>query len=252
MEKLGNIAYITFLESIRAKVLYGILLFAIGIIIASSLFGSVSIGDQVKVIKDFGLFGISILCVGYTVVAGSTLLYKELSRRTIYNVMSYPVTASEFVVGKFAGLLLTAVILIIGMSLGLILYVALFEGKIDLNLFYSIYFMSCELMIVSAYVMFFSSIVVTPLLNGVFAFSVFFAGRNAGYIYDLAHQSDSIISVVIYWLLPHLHLMLVNDGIVYGVTPAFGHMAESLFYTVGYSVILLTIATICFNRREFV
>ena len=59
----GRIYYIalnTCRESIRSRLLYSVLTFAILLVVVSALFGTVTIGDQIKVIKSFGLFGISI------------------------------------------------------------------------------------------------------------------------------------------------------------------------------------------------
>ena len=79
--KITAIAYNTFREAIRNKILYSVLLVTAAIVIISSIFGAVSIGDQVKVVKDFGLFCISFFGAIITIVAGVSLLNKELKQK---------------------------------------------------------------------------------------------------------------------------------------------------------------------------
>ncbi|MCC6953509.1 MAG: ABC transporter permease subunit, partial [Deltaproteobacteria bacterium] len=93
------IALNTFREAIRNKVLYSGFLFVALLIAGSALFGSVSVGSQIKVIKDFGLFSLSIFGAIVAVAIGVNLLNKELKQKTIYNILSKPVERWQFIVG---------------------------------------------------------------------------------------------------------------------------------------------------------
>src|SRR4029450_6500138 len=125
------IALNTAREAIRNKLLYSILLFAVLVVAVAALFGSVSIGDSMKFVKDFSLMSVSLFGVAIAVMLGVSMLNKEIGRKTIYNILSKPVARWEFIVGKFLGLLATLVLVVALMATALLAIVAAFEGRID-------------------------------------------------------------------------------------------------------------------------
>ena len=105
--KIYAIALNTFREAVRNKILYSVLAFAVLLVAISALFGSVTIGETQRVIKDFGLFALSFFGAISTIICGVSLLNKELKQKTIHNIISKPVARWEFIVGKYLGLSLT-------------------------------------------------------------------------------------------------------------------------------------------------
>lgn len=256
MEKVWIIALNTYRESIRSKILYSTFFFAGLIVLVTTIFGSVTIGDQVKVIKDFGLMSISLFSVGYIVIAGATLLEKELAKKTIFNLLAKPVRRGEFVLGKWLGLLMTSLLLAFTMTVALVGYVALFEGGVDSLLLLSGLFIVLELAIVSATAIFFSSLVVTPLLNGLFTFAVFLVGRNVEYVSYFVKTGEveglsKVVLDLLYFILPHLDKLNFHNSIVYGVPVPSGLILNAVLYTAGYAGVLMVLANFLFKRREF-
>ncbi len=258
MNKIIIIAQNTFRESVRSKILYAVILFAILLLLASTFFGTVTIGDQIKVIKDFGLFGISIFSVAYVVIAGATMLQKELARKTIYNILGKSVYRSEFLLGKYLGMLFTAVLLSVIMSLGLMVYLYFFEGKFDYLILYSCVHLVLELIIICAASIFFSAIVVTPVLSGIFTFGIFLAGRSSQYLnYFIEQGTVSELGVKILkslsYIIPNLDKLNISNQVIYmdlnSISPE--KFIWSSLYAISYAFVLLILANIIFNRREF-
>lgn len=256
MNKIVTIALNTFRESVRSKILYSIMFFALLMVLVSAFFGTVTIGDQVIVIKDFGLMSISLFSVAFAVISGSALLYKELSKKTVYNILAKPVSRAQFVLGKYLGMFVTTAVMAALMGIGLSLFVLLFEGNSDLNLFYGYFYILLELLIVCAAAIFFSSIVVTPMLSGLFTFGVFLAGRSASqmmYFVSPEHPDSlgAMMLKALAWILPRLDMLNVGNDLVYGASISKDHLVWSIVYALGYSGILLILATAIFKRREF-
>lgn len=256
MSQVGAIALNTYRELIRSKVLYATVFFALVLVVISALLGSVTIGEQVKVIKDFGLFAVSIFSVAFAVIAGSALLSKELSRKTIYNILAKPVQRWQFLVGKFLGMFGTVAVLAILMGLGLSIFVYFFEDKLDIRLFEAYLYILLELAIVCAAAIFFSCLVVTPMLSGLFTFCLFLAGRSADYILAFAAAegmsgfSAGLLKAT-YVVLPQLSLVNVGNDIVYGLSTSGWHLMWAFLYTLAYIGALLVIGAMIFGRREF-
>lgn len=170
--QVQSIALNTYREAIRNKILYSVMLFAVLLVGASAAFGQITIGNQIHVIKTFGLFAVSFFGAVITIVTGVSLLNKEMKQKTIYNILSKPVARWQFLMGKHLGLTATVGSLVSLMGLGLMGFVYLFEGQVDWNLTLGILFSVLEVCVVASIAIFFSSVVVTTTLTGLFTMAV--------------------------------------------------------------------------------
>src|ERR1044072_5144391 len=107
MRAIAPIAVNVFKESVRDKVLYNLVFFAIFLMSVSLLLGELTAGQDIKIIKDLGLAAISIFGLFIAVFIGIGLVSKEVERRSIYSLLSKPIHRYQLVVGKYAGLVLT-------------------------------------------------------------------------------------------------------------------------------------------------
>ncbi len=105
--RIGLVAWHVFKESVRDRVLYGIAAFAVLLVSASLLIGQTTAGADVKIIKDFGLATIELAGVLMAIFVGVGLVSREIDRRSIFGLLAKPLPRWEFIVGKYAGLVLT-------------------------------------------------------------------------------------------------------------------------------------------------
>jgi Cu-processing system permease protein len=256
--KIMLIAQNTFREAVRNKILYSVVLFAVVLVAVSAFFGSVSIGDQGKVIKDFGLFSLSFFGAVITILSGVTLLNKELKQKTIYNILSKPVPRWQFVLGKHLGLSATVGFLVVVMGIALVAFVACFEQRIDWLLFQAIYFVVLEVIVVAAVALFFSSLVVTTTLTGLFTLGFYIAGRSISYFAFFTNQPEykgtalAYIVSALNWIVPDLNVLNVSNQLVYGVPATGAQFGLALVYALCYSAVALTFSALIFERRELV
>ena len=124
MRVTGAIAINVFRESVRDKVLYNLVLFAMLLTASSYLIGQLTAGQDVKIIKDLGLSATSIFGLFIAVFIGIGLVSKEVERRSIYALLAKPVSRPQFVVGKYAGLVLTLAANVAVMAVALYLVLA--------------------------------------------------------------------------------------------------------------------------------
>jgi len=253
--KVFAIALNTSREAIRNKVLYSILFFACLLTGVSAVFGWASIGDTTKFVKDFSLFSISLFGVVTTVVLGVSLLSKELGKRTIHNILSKPVRRWQFLVGKFLGLLTTLAVMMALMTVALLVLLFFLEGSLDWQIVPIIAVMVLELSILSAVAIFFSSIVVTPALAGLFTAATFIAGRSIPVLgYFMTPDQPATVRYIasgLHAVLPHLSQFYIADGIVYGLSLPPVYYLHATIYAVAYTALLLIVSATIFQRREF-
>src|ERR1700734_3525103 len=115
----GIVAVNTFREAVRDRVLYNLIVFALMMIGAAILVGQISIGISRLVIVNLGLSAISIFGLVMAIFIGVGLVYKEIEKRTLYSLLAKPVRRWQFLVGKYAGLLLTLLVNTLLMTAGL-------------------------------------------------------------------------------------------------------------------------------------
>src|SRR4051812_9180013 len=101
------IAVNVFRESVRDKVLYNLVAFAILLIAASYFLGQITAGQDVKIIKDLGLAATSMFGLFIAVFIGIGLVSKEVERRSVYSLLAKPIHRYQLVLGKYVGLTLT-------------------------------------------------------------------------------------------------------------------------------------------------
>ncbi len=253
--KVVAIALNTYREAIRNKVLYSIFMFACLVTGISAAFGWASIGDTIKFAKDFSLFSLSLFGVVTTVVLGVSLLSKELGKRTIYNLLSKPVGRWQFVMAKFVGLVATLVVMMTLMTVALLILFYFLEDRIDWWILPTVAMMLLELAMLSAVAIFFSSIVVTPALAGLFTAAAFVAGRSVPmlkYLMTPDHPPTlRYIARGLHVVLPHLDQFYIADRVAFGMTLSPGYYLYAGLYATAYTALLLIASILIFQHREF-
>ena len=254
--KILAIVLNTFREAIRNRILYSVVLVAFLLVGISALFGAVTMGSQVQVIKDFGLFTLSFFGAIITIISGTTLLHREIKLKTVHNILSKPVARWQFIVGKHVGLCLTVAVIVGLLGLGLTVFTAIFEGTIDSLFFQGTLLAVMELIIIASVSVFFSTLVITPSLNGMFTLGTYIAGRSIAYLqYFLANEESYdpvLIGIVKCFdvILPDLSLFNYNAMLVNNQAVPLSSMMHALVYCLSYSVLTLALATLLFQKRE--
>jgi ABC-type transport system involved in multi-copper enzyme maturation permease subunit len=267
MKATAAIAVNVFRESVRDKILYNLVLFAILMIGASYVIGQLTAGQDVKIIKDLGLAATTLFGLFIAVFIGIGLVSKEVERRSIYSLLAKPIHRYQFILGKYAGLVLTLVVNILVMAAALYAVLAYMRWGIepsierawdapalDPALMTAVLLILLELMLVTAIALFFSTFS-TPLLSAAFTFGITIAGHFSSDLRNLQDVVESRVAQTIargaYWVLPNLEPFDVKAQVVHGQHLAAGYVALVAAYGVVYIGIVLVIATLVFSRRDF-
>ncbi len=127
--RIWAIAINTFREAVRDKVLYGVLAFASGVLLFTLALAQLSLNQQRRVVLDVGLATISLFSVVIAIFLGSSLLYKEIERKTLYVILPKPIRRHEFLLGKYLGIAVTAAVFIAIMG-AILLWVAALQAGV--------------------------------------------------------------------------------------------------------------------------
>ncbi len=129
MNQVVAIAINTFKETIRDRVLAVIVVFALLMIAGGLWLGSISLGEQGRMMKDFGLVAVTGFGLIVAVFVAAGLVHKEVEKRTVFVLFSKPVSRAAFITGKFMGLCGTMAVVLAGMGLFLFALVWMVAGR---------------------------------------------------------------------------------------------------------------------------
>ena len=253
--RIASVAFNTFREAVRDRVLYNLIAFALLLSGAAILVGEISIDIERLVVVNLGLTAVSLFGVVIAILIGIGLVSKEIEKRTLYTVLSRPVRRWEFVVGKFFGLAGTLVVntffMAIGVFLALLYVVHKFEA-IDAWVLVALYFIVLQFLIVCALALFFSSFS-TPLMAAVFSFALFVVGSLSEDLRGFAKMTHGIagwIATGAAYLIPNFSALNVINLAAHG-DPVPGRLiVYNSLYAVLYSIMAIAGAILIFQRRN--
>lgn len=262
-----RIALSVFRESVRDKVLYNLVAFAILLMGASVFIGQLTAGQDVKIIKDLGLAAMSLFGTFMAIFIGIGLVSKEVERRSIYALLVKPMTRAQFVLGKYAGLALTLFVNVACMTLALYGVLAmLWAGSsaslrnsweapaLDPRLLIAIGMIYLQLLIITAIAILFSTYS-SALLSAAFTFGLTIAGHFSADLrnFDQVSEAPAVIALTrgLYYVLPNLSTFDVKSRIVHGVAIPGAEVGLAVLYAATYIALILTAAVWIFSRRDF-
>jgi len=241
----------TFREAVRDKVLYVLLLFAAAAIFGSKALGWISIGQDIKIVKDLSLAAVSVFGVLIAIFVGTNLVYKEIDKRTIYTILCRPMHRWEFILGKYAGLaalLVTAV-----MAAVAAVYVVVLGGRLDVTFFQAVLLIYWQLLLITALAVLLSA-VTSPILGAIIVFSTYVVGHATSIFTELPPQFDGTFSKrvleAVYYIIPNLSNFDIRAEAANGVPVAPGYVLWAIAYGAVYTAVLLTIASLAFQDKD--
>lgn len=253
MRRVAGIAWNTFRETIRDKILNVIVLFAVAMIASSVLLGSLTIGQTTKIVMDLGLAALELFGAAIAIFVGTSLVSKEIDKRTVYVVLTKPVARHQFLLGKFLGLLATLAVLVCAMAIAYLGVVFWQIRMVPLPLVGAVGLIGLELVVLTALAMLFSTFS-TPVMSMVYTLLLFFIGHNSGTLRFLAKKATPAVhwlALGAYYVLPDLSRFDAKDQVVYGAGVSAGQWGIALAYGAVYTVVLLAVANVVLLRREF-
>jgi len=267
MRSILHVATHVFRDSVRDKVLYSIVAFAVILMVSSFLIGQLTAGQDVKIIKDLGLAAMSLFGLFIAIFIGVGLVSREIERRSIYAVLAKPIRRHEFVIGKYLGLVGT---LLANLAVMAVAYYVVLEymrfvmppGQfkitppvVDPKLLIGIGMIAAELALVTAVALFWSTFSSSAMLSAALTAGMWVAGQFGA---DLRNFDQVVKSPVaagigraLYYLLPNFAAFDVKSQVVHGVPVAGGYIAVTLLYGALYAAMLLTASVFIFSRRDF-
>lgn len=253
MSRVGYIALNTFRETVRDKVLYNLVLFALLMIASSYILAKISVYQEVKIIKDLGLASISVFGIVIAIFIGIGLVSKEIEKRTLYSLLPKPISREQFILGKYFGLCFTLFVNVAVMSAGFCLLLLVLGEPFESGLTKAISLIYVKLMVLVGVALFYSTFT-SPTLAGIFTAFTYVVGYYSSDLKNTENIVDSGIvgrmTSALYYVLPNFKNFDIKAQAVAGAAPPVSEIAWVIAYGLVYVAFLLVVASWIFRARN--
>ena len=253
--RIWAVASNVFREVMRDRIFFVLGFYGVVMLAAWRLLPAISGAAQDKIITDFGPASASLLGVVVAIFVGTNLINKEIEKRTVFTIVTKPISRLEFILGKHLGLSAVLAILVAGMTAIYLAVLSLAQINYHLiPLLLTGFFLFLELCLLTA----------GALLFGVFTSSILAILLTCS-LYLVGHLSEGMVKLAgitknpgfqqltdnLYLILPDLSRLDLKNDAVYGVIPQPDVLLLNAGYAVLYTAALLVVTTVIFSRRQF-
>lgn len=253
LSRILAVAANTFRETVRERVLYNLVFFAILMTLAGLLLGQLSIRQDEKILKDIGLAAMDLFGTLIALFIGTGLVSKEIERRSLYPLLAKPLSRSEFFLGKFAGLSFTLFVNLSVMLLALLLTLGGTGRRPDPGLITAVYPILLGLLLVVAFAMLFSTLT-SATLAAVLTVGVVVVGRFADVIRGMREVLPGVpqqLVQLLFAVVPNFANFDFKNQVAYGETVSAGILAWVTLYAAAWTVVVLGLGLASFRSRDF-
>jgi len=252
MRPVLPVAANTFRETVRERVLYNLVFFAIVMTLCGVILKEISIRQDEKIIKDIGLAATDVFGSLIAIFIGVGLVSKEIERRSLYPLLAKPLRREEFLLGKFLGLCFTLAVNVAVMTLGLWVTLWATHGSFDLGLLKAVFAIYAGLVLTVAFALLFSSIS-SSALAAVCTFALVAAGRYSDVIFNMKEVVEGVPAWLLqaaYYAIPNFRNFDLKNRVVYGDSVSWDALGFIAVYAAVYTALALGVAMAFFRRRD--
>lgn len=254
MRSVKIIALNTFREIIRDRILYGLVVFSLLLMAFSMILGQLSFEEQVRISMNFGLSAIHIGTVILSIFVGSTLVNKEIEKKTIMTLLVRPITRTQFLLGKALGLLFVNVLVASGLAAILTLVLLFLGAEFTASFAWALYGIVLEGVVLLGITLLFSTFS-TPFMVVAFAAGIFLVGHWVDSLAFFADKSESgsfkLFETVVTAVWPNLEALNWRSQAVFASPVSVSELINASAYSIAWFVFVIAMTAIVFRKKDF-
>lgn len=247
------IAEYTIKELIKSKLLWNVVAIGVVIAVVSWIAAEFTFGVPGRVALDVSLSLLSLSGYFIAIFVGSTLISRELESRTIYMIISRPVSRQEFLIGKLLGLSLFLVLNFILLSVFSLSVSVLLGVTTNALIYWSLLLSYVEclvLMLVVVCISLESNIVITILSSLTLLVAGHAVGETLQALFVKSHHTLELFLKCYHWIFPGFYKFSLKDLVIYQQEVDTGWLVASLGYGVTYSVFLVCVSLWLIKKKD--
>ena len=248
-----TLARMTVRSYLQERILLVVMVFGALLMGSSYVLSPLAVGAQQKIVVDIGLAAVSIFAVVLIVLLGAGSFHMEKERGILRALLAKPISRVDFVLGKYAGTVLTVSLVIVMMAAVHALVVRLSGGHFTRVMVEAVYLTVLEGALVTALLTLFASFS-SPVLGSFFTIACVVCGHFSADLLAFAQRFSGTVPRAVatgaYYLLPNLELLNIRAEAVHGLPLPAGFVGSVTLYALIYTAAVLYLATVIFRARE--
>ena len=253
MKEIYIIASNTVRELIRDRIMYGILVFAVLLILLSLVSAQLSYIERTRITMDLGFAGIEISMVILSIFLGGTVVFREIEKRTVLTLLTRPIDRWQFLVGKYIGLAALVLILLLALSILFLITLLIMEWEFTSKYIQVVLGLGMEASVLIAITMVLG-VVVRPTLSISVAIGVFLIGKSMSSLVFFMTKPELIFykyfANVLRFTFPNFSRFDWKSTLLTEEVLMFSDVGLSFVYCISWVVMLVCLATILFGEKD--
>jgi ABC-2 type transport system permease protein len=253
MKKTAVVAKYTFIEVYRSKVMLSVVFIALGLVLVSYIASEFAYGAPAKVALDFGFGLTAISNLIMAIFIGSTLLSKEIENRTLYMILSRPISRTSFMLGKVIGLSSVLVVNTIILSLVSVGIYHFLGGQLNSLMFWTAWFSFLEAFVIMLFAILYS-LVTSNALAIIYTIISWIVGHSVAATTKLmiakTNAPLAFALKLITGLIPDLDKINLKDLLIYEQNVPFLYLIKVQMYVLAYILALLFFISYLFKNKN--
>lgn len=250
-------------RSIQAVLILGVLLMGVAYLAAQFTFRQAQ-----TVAMDVGFSGLRISLILFALFWVQELFGREIERRSVMFALTYPVPRSQYVLGRYLGIvfLLALAALLLGVLLWLVvlltrgLYEQLFPIQLGAAYWLAIAGFWIDAAVVAAFAFWLTSLSTVPMLPLALGLMFAMGGKSLGAVVDYLTKGENVTQAMlalkplidaIQWVLPDLSRLDWRVSPMYALPLDPSAMAWGVVMAAAYAGVMVALAVWSFQRRQF-
>lgn len=270
MKRILSLAVLTFKEGVRDRALYGISFLAVMMLFATILFTNLFGHELGKVMVDLCLSTIAFSGLLLTFFINVNLMAKDIDKLTVYSVLSRPISRTEYIIGKYFGLILIVIVslsILLFFSSGIIMIIKgpaaashFFKDFSWICYFQAFFYEILMFFVLNAVIIFFSTISSSSFLTLIFSLSVYVTGqtmeevvtffKKEALVYHISSPVNEFIVNYLQYVFPNLSAFDIKTFASHGKLMSSMHTLTLTGYALFYSALLVFFSILIFRKRE--
>jgi len=237
-------------DTARKKIFYVVLLFGLAVVSISPLIPTFELGSQARFLRDISLSLTSLFGVVLAIILSINQVPGDVGKRTIYNILSKPVSRLQYLAGKYLGILITLAIILLVMGLEILILIYARLQVFSPVIFQGVFAVFLESAIIAAFCLGLSTFATVPVNAFATIIFYFICHVKTGFLHGKLIDEASgglvkIVSWVFYYIIPNLENFNLSEQVGYaGGVPwpflarisGYAFLFVALFLVVGYLV----------------
>ncbi len=253
MKVIYLIAINSFRQTLRERLFYNVILFGVGLLMLALVVSDLTFGFPDRVVRSIGHSAIVLAMDLMALLLGVTAVYQEIDRKSLFVLLTRPLSRAQYVSGKFIGLMGALALVLVGLVVIFVLVLTVVRGHVtgaDILAFGAALVEASILagvgLVLSAFT--------TPTLGAGMGLGAWIAMASTDNMVELTRDQPVLgeVSKWISWILPSLARLDFREAAVHQFSISASGYGLALAYGATQALLLVGLAAFILERREMV